>query len=71
MKVREGYRIWHDHTFADDALQAPRNTEWFGGWSMGAGSDSHSMIMNSLMDWPLEDGTIQPIMTLIQQSTLV
>jgi len=40
MKVREGYRIWHDHTFADDALQAPLNTEWFDGWSMGDKTDS-------------------------------
>ena len=40
MRVREGYRIWHDPTFADDALQAPLNTQWFGGWSMGATTDS-------------------------------
>ncbi len=40
MKVREGYRIWHGQTFADDALQAPLNTQWFDGWSMGSGTDS-------------------------------
>ena len=40
MKIREGYRIWHDHTFADDALQAPLNTEFFDGWSMGPATDS-------------------------------
>jgi endoglucanase len=40
MKVREGYRIWHNQTFADDALQAPLNTQWFDGWSMGETSDS-------------------------------
>jgi endoglucanase len=40
MRVREGYRIWHDPTFADDALQAPLSTQWFGGWSMGATTDS-------------------------------
>ncbi|CAG0935949.1 hypothetical protein TFLX_04803 [Thermoflexales bacterium] len=40
MKVREGYRIWHGHTFTDDALQAPLNTQWYDGWSMGATTDS-------------------------------
>ena len=40
MKVREGYRIWHNPTFADDALQAPLNTQYFDGWSMGAETDS-------------------------------
>ena len=40
MKIREGYRIWHDHTFADDALQAPKNTKFFDGWSMGRETDS-------------------------------
>ena len=40
MKVREGYRIWHGQTFADDALQAPLNTQWFDGWSMGSVTDS-------------------------------
>lgn len=40
MKVREGYRIWHNISFADDALQAPLNTDWFEGWSMGETTDS-------------------------------
>ena len=40
MRVREGYRIWHDPTFADDALQAPLDTQWWGGWSMGSTTDS-------------------------------
>jgi len=40
MRVREGYRIWHNPTFADDALQAPLNTQYFDGWSMGAKTDS-------------------------------
>ncbi len=40
MKVREGYRIWHNISFADDALQAPLNTQWFEGWSMGDTTDS-------------------------------
>lgn len=40
MRVREGYRIWHNRTFADDALQAPLNTQWFDGWSMGTETDS-------------------------------
>lgn len=40
MTVREGYRIWHGQTFADDALQAPPNTQWFDGWSMGSVTDS-------------------------------
>jgi len=40
MKIREGYRIWHDHTFDDDALQAPLNTDFFDGWSMGPVSNS-------------------------------
>ncbi len=40
MKVREGYRIWHNISFADDALQAPLSTQWFEGWSMGDTTDS-------------------------------
>lgn len=40
MRVREGYRIWHGPTFADDALQAPLSTQWFDGWSMGDATDS-------------------------------
>lgn len=40
MKVREGYRIWHNISFADDALQAPLDTRWFEGWSMGETTDS-------------------------------
>lgn len=40
MKVREGYRIWHNQSFSDDALQAPLSTEWFGGWNMGEATDS-------------------------------
>jgi hypothetical protein len=40
MKVRDAYRIWHMPSHMDDALQAPLNTQWFDGWSMGAESDS-------------------------------
>ena len=40
IKVREGYKIWHSASHMDDALQAPLNTPWFDGWSMGAESDS-------------------------------
>jgi hypothetical protein len=40
MKVRDAYRIWHAPSHMDDALQAPLNTQWFDGWSMGAESDS-------------------------------
>ena len=33
--VREGYKIWHAASHMDDALQAPADTKWFDGWSMG------------------------------------
>ncbi|MCY9656435.1 glycoside hydrolase family 9 protein [Paenibacillus chondroitinus] len=40
MTVRESYRIWHNQTFKDDALQAPLNMKSFGGWNMGTVTDS-------------------------------
>ena len=40
MRVREAYKIWHNPSHMDDALQAPLNMKWFDGWSMGAESDS-------------------------------
>ncbi len=35
MTVREAYRIWHQESHMDDAIQAPFDTQWFDGWSMG------------------------------------
>ena len=35
MRIREGYKIWRNAAHMDDALQAPKNTSFFDGWSMG------------------------------------
>ena len=40
MRVREGYKIWHNASHMDDARQAPPNITHFDGWSMGATIDS-------------------------------
>ena len=36
MEVNEAYRVWHGAPFLDDALQAPVDTSFFDGYSMGA-----------------------------------
>ena len=40
MEVNEAYRVWHGAPFLDDALQAPVDTAFFDGYSMGASTQT-------------------------------
>jgi hypothetical protein len=40
MRVREGYRIWHDSSHMDDARQAPVNHVHFDGYEQGPSTES-------------------------------
>lgn len=67
MKVREGYRIWHKQTFADDALQAPLNTQWLTGGAPARRRIPNMLLMSISLDWQPADGMTRVITTLIRQ----